>query len=616
MRSGRGGALTIVVLLVSAATVMAVASETGSIESPDGDPAPAATETALGQLAAFMAPGTWAELPTLNMVPTLFADGLGGSILDYAEDGAWDPVTQQFLFIGCDHPKDANGDLARFVAYSAATNAWRILPTPYWIPNSIMHGYDHNAIDPVDGVFYHREYSQRSVYRYDIAAGTWSQLPTVPTDVMGYAVCCMGLEYFPELEGLILASSTSTGVPDEAYLYSDITGQWSRIAEGSPIGTYNHFVEYNPVHRVVLFGGGTDDNRQLYSISATGVVTPHPDAPLPLGVQSAIVTVDPVGGDFLVLGKNGEFYSYDVLTDTWTALPGSVPIFSPVRGTELVWHTLATPVSTYGVVMFVKFYFEEPTSQAWVYLYKHTAVPDTTPPTDPTSLGATATGPSQINSSWTASTDSGGSGLAGYRVERCQGAACTGFVEIASPATNSFADTGLAEETTYRYRVRALDGAGNSSGYSNVADATTPAPAATGPPGVPDGVSGPAMTVSKNDTAGNSLTLSWDTGSCSGATDHHVVYGGGSQIPAASGGVFGIRGTICSSSPPYAWNSPPTTIDPSGLVWWIVVASDASSVEGSWGVDGTGAERNGPGPGGSSGSCGTLGKSLSNACGH
>ena len=50
-------------------------------------------------------------------------------------------------------------------------------------------------------------------------------------------------------------------------------------------------------------------------------------------------------------------------------------------------------------------------------------VPDTTPPTAPTALAATANGSSGINLSWTASTDN--VAVTGYRMERCQGAGCS-----------------------------------------------------------------------------------------------------------------------------------------------------------------------------------------------
>ena len=96
---------------------------------------------------------------------------------------------------------------------------------------------------------------------------------------------------------------------------------------------------------------------------------------------------------------------------------------------------------------------------------------DTSPPTDPTGLTATAAGSSQVSLGWTASTDN--AGVAGYRVERCQGTGCTSFAQVGTPTATSFTDTGLAPSTTYRYRVRAVDASGNFSGYSTVAEATT-----------------------------------------------------------------------------------------------------------------------------------------------
>jgi serine protease len=98
---------------------------------------------------------------------------------------------------------------------------------------------------------------------------------------------------------------------------------------------------------------------------------------------------------------------------------------------------------------------------------------DTTAPSVPASLGATAASSSQINLSWSASTDTGGSGLAGYRIERCAGAGCSNFAEIATTSNTTFSNTGLTGGTSYSYRIRAYDGAGNNSGYSNTASATT-----------------------------------------------------------------------------------------------------------------------------------------------
>ncbi len=93
--------------------------------------------------------------------------------------------------------------------------------------------------------------------------------------------------------------------------------------------------------------------------------------------------------------------------------------------------------------------------------------PDTTAPTAPTGLSASAAGNSQINLSWTASTDN--VGVTGYRVERCQGNNCSNFVEVGTSATTAFSSTGLSANTRYRFRVRASDAAGNLGPYSNIA---------------------------------------------------------------------------------------------------------------------------------------------------
>src|SRR5207247_1261975 len=67
------------------------------------------------------------------------------------------------------------------------------------------------------------------------------------------------------------------------------------------------------------------------------------------------------------------------------------------------------------------------------------APPDTTPPSVPTGLAATAVSSSQINLSWTASTDN--VGVSGYRVYR-------GGTQIATTTTTAYANTGLAPSTT------------------------------------------------------------------------------------------------------------------------------------------------------------------------
>src|SRR5437764_14391007 len=65
-------------------------------------------------------------------------------------------------------------------------------------------------------------------------------------------------------------------------------------------------------------------------------------------------------------------------------------------------------------------------------------------------------------------------GVTGCALARCQGAGCTSFAPLGTTAGTTYADAALAANTSYSYRVRATDAAGNPSGYSNVASATTP----------------------------------------------------------------------------------------------------------------------------------------------
>src|SRR5437016_4677894 len=92
--------------------------------------------------------------------------------------------------------------------------------------------------------------------------------------------------------------------------------------------------------------------------------------------------------------------------------------------------------------------------------------PDTLAPTTPTGLTATDVNAVQINLSWSASTDTGGSGLAGYKIYRAG-------TQIGTSTTTTYSDTTLSANTTYSYTVKAYDGAGNLSAASNTASATT-----------------------------------------------------------------------------------------------------------------------------------------------
>ncbi len=95
----------------------------------------------------------------------------------------------------------------------------------------------------------------------------------------------------------------------------------------------------------------------------------------------------------------------------------------------------------------------------------HVGAPDTEPPTVPTNLAANAVSGTQVDLTWTASTDN--IGVTGYNVYRDS-------VNIGSSATTSYSDTTCSPNTTYTYEVTAYDAAENESGMSTPAVVTTP----------------------------------------------------------------------------------------------------------------------------------------------
>ncbi|MBI3911135.1 MAG: fibronectin type III domain-containing protein [Armatimonadetes bacterium] len=121
-------------------------------------------------------------------------------------------------------------------------------------------------------------------------------------------------------------------------------------------------------------------------------------------------------------------------------------------------------------------------------------------PAAPSDLSATAVSASEIELSWTDNSTS----ETLFKIERSPDnviftQVATASASAGSGGTVTYTDSGLAGNTTYFYRVRAANAGGNS-GYSNVANATTPAPVA--PPAAPSGLA--VATVSDTE-----LRLTW-----------------------------------------------------------------------------------------------------------
>ena len=95
------------------------------------------------------------------------------------------------------------------------------------------------------------------------------------------------------------------------------------------------------------------------------------------------------------------------------------------------------------------------------------SITDTAPPAKVGNVTATALSESMLNISWKANTEAD---LDHYNVYR---STVMGFTLIASPKINYYADTGLTANTTYYYRVSAVDAAQNKGIPSDEASGTT-----------------------------------------------------------------------------------------------------------------------------------------------
>ncbi|MEV0378808.1 glycosyl hydrolase family 18 protein [Nonomuraea sp. NPDC050643] len=159
-----------------------------------------------------------------------------------------------------------------------------------------------------------------------------------------------------------------------------------------------------------------------------------------------------VQGDYVFLGATGT----GVNASTWGA-PGGA--WGQLRT------SFTTGASTTSVSVHVNGWYGQGAYHADdVVLDGPGGTPDTQAPSVPGGLSAGGATSSSLTLSWSASTDN--VGVAHYELSRDNGAPVT-------VTGTSHQATGLAASTTYRFKVRACDAAGNCSAYTPEASGTT-----------------------------------------------------------------------------------------------------------------------------------------------
>lgn len=122
---------------------------------------------------------------------------------------------------------------------------------------------------------------------------------------------------------------------------------------------------------------------------------------------------------------------------------------------------------------------------------------DTQIPAVPDGLRVIATKKASVDFSWNAASDTGGSGIKGYRISDGSGAI------LGETYGTSYSVGGLAEKTSYTFKVQAMDYAGNLSGFSAVLNATTEEAGDKTPPSTPQGLHAVQSTALK-------VSLAWE----------------------------------------------------------------------------------------------------------
>ncbi len=205
--------------------------------------------------------------------------------------------------------------------------------------------------------------------------------------------------------------------------------------------------------------------------------------------------------------------------------------------------TTVAPATTYGYFV-TAFDGATPANESGptsVVQVRTPSAADIVAPDVPANVQAVATGPTQVNLSWDVSADTGGSGLAGYRIFRNGNT-----TPVATVATASYSDTNLTAGTAYSYVIRAMDGAGNVSGPSNAVSVTTPIPPDSIPPTVPGSLTATAQGAS-------AVLLNWIASTDASGIQRYEIQRDGVKISDAPGNATSFVDSAVSAATTYSY---------------------------------------------------------------
>ncbi|MEK8128651.1 hypothetical protein WMW72_12110 [Paenibacillus filicis] len=160
---------------------------------------------------------------------------------------------------------------------------------------------------------------------------------------------------------------------------------------------------------------------------------------------------------------------------------------------------------------------------------------DTQPPTTPTGLTSTSVTASQVQLSWSASTDN--VGVVAYDIYR-------GGTKIGSSSTTTYTDNTVSPGTSYSYTVKARDAAGNVSAASSPVSVSTPAAPDTQAPSIPTGLT---ATAAGTDT----INLAWTASTDNVGVAGYDIYRDGNKVGSFATTTYSDTGLTASTTYSY-----------------------------------------------------------------
>ena len=259
----------------------------------------------------------------------------------------------------------------------------------------------------------------------------------------------------------------------------------------------------------------TEGTSAVFTLSRTGSTT---DA------LTVNVTVSEAGGDMVAASNEGDRTVTFLTNSTTVTLSIATASDSVAEANSVVTATISADTGSPAS------YSVGAPGSAMVTVRDDDS--NITVPGAPTALSATAAGGTQINLSWTAPTDDGGSPIIGYKIEVSPdgNADWTELVANTGNANTTYEHIGLTVGTSRHYRVSAInsDGVGDPS---NIDDATASVPTVTlRTQSVPESIGTAMLVVTLDQPASAPLSVPWYTLSSTAASPGDYTNGAGTLI--------------------------------------------------------------------------------------